>query len=239
MPSQWFAFTLLRISFHFATLFYRDGAQANFESWCVPGETYGCSDEDSASSSLSQVDFFTGSIALEPGTDICTVETDHTTQFSYNDWFGVEGEKASNAPHRQVDFNDLLYFCYEATTTTTTTTTTTATTTYAETTAADDKIVEAAISAIVENTLEEKVCIKTSHDKNPSTAENQAKVPGIDLFLNPDKEAEKMNIVQTKQGIAKEYFSSSDMASLYPNLFRILWQSTLPCFKVKYHHVHV
>ena len=108
--------------------------------------------------------------------------------------------------------------------------------------AADDKIVEAAISAIVENTLEEKVCIKTSHDKNPSTAENPAQgyqVPGIDLFLNPDKEAEKMNIVQTKQGIAKEYFSSSDMASLYPNLFRILWQSTLPCFKVKYHHLHV
>ena len=64
-------------------------------------------------------------------------------------------------------------------------------------------------------------------------------VPGIDLFLNPDKEAEKMNIVQTKQGIAKEYFSSSDMASLYPNLFRILWQSTLPCFKVKYHHIYV
>ena len=46
-------------------------------------------------------------------------------------------------------------------------------------------------------------------------------------------QCEKTQIVDAKQGIAKAYFKSSKMADLYPNLFRILWQSTLPCFKVK------
>lgn len=68
--------------------------------------------------------------------------------------------------------------------------------------------------------------------------------------IKPEVEA----IVETKQGTAKSYFDTSDMrylnllqnlckrayrrllsifdisSSLYPELFQILWQSTLPCF---------
>ena len=68
---------------------------------------------------------------------------------------------------------------------------------------------------------------------NPTDGKNSSlKLPGVDIFLNPAKENEKRRIVDAKQGIAKAYFNSSKMADLYPNLFRILWQSTLPCFKV-------
>ena len=65
-----------------------------------------------------------------------------------------------------------------------------------------------------------------------TAAGDDKKLPGVDIFLNPAKADEKTNIVEAKQGIAKDYFNTSDMAELYPNLFRILWQSTLPCFQV-------
>ena len=68
---------------------------------------------------------------------------------------------------------------------------------------------------------------------NSIDGNNPTKLPGVDIFLNPAKKSEKIQIVEAKQGVAKAYFKSSNMADLYPNLFRILWQSTLPCFKVK------
>ena len=36
-------------------------------------------------------------------------------------------------------------------------------------------------------------------------------------------------LVLAQKAAALSYFSSSDMARLYPELFKILWQSTLPC----------
>ena len=41
------------------------------------------------------------------------------------------------------------------------------------------------------------------------------------------------SIVKGKQDIAKKYFKTSDMQTLYPSLFEILWESTLPCFGKK------
>ena len=102
-----------------------------------------------------------------------------------------------------------------------------------------EEVLKAAISSVVEKTLGKKTCIRTNHPQNSSvenvdsTAAGDAKkLPGVDIFLNPAKADEKTNIVEAKQGIAKDYFKTSDMAELYPNLFRILWQSTLPCFQV-------
>ena len=37
--------------------------------------------------------------------------------------------------------------------------------------------------------------------------------------------------MREKQHIAKNYFNNVDMQSLYPELFSILWESTLPCYK--------
>ena len=56
------------------------------------------------------------------------------------------------------------------------------------------------------------------------------KLPSVDVFLNPEKRTYKENIIQQKKKAAKKYFDASDMRSLYPELFRILWFSTLPCF---------
>ena len=59
---------------------------------------------------------------------------------------------------------------------------------------------------------------------------SKPKLPSVDVFLNPEKEKYKEAIIQRKKEIAKNYFEASDMRSLYPELFRILWFSTLPCF---------
>ena len=94
---------------------------------------------------------------------------------------------------------------------------------------------------VVEQTVGKRSCIKKTFENQNSSLEvlnstdgkPATKLPGVDIFLNPAKQTEKTEIVAAKQGIAKAYFKSSNMADLYPNLFRILWQSTLPCFKVK------
>ena len=55
------------------------------------------------------------------------------------------------------------------------------------------------------------------------------KLPSIDIFLNPVKKTHREDVVNKKQEIAKNYFKKANMRSLYPELFRILWESTLPC----------
>ena len=56
-------------------------------------------------------------------------------------------------------------------------------------------------------------------------------LPSIDVFLNPAKAEYKDRIASEKKDLARNYFKSADMATLFPRLFRILWQSTLPCFQ--------
>ena len=224
-----------------------------FESWCYAGITYGCYQDGNLLSSLEQVDLFNGSLTVEAEVNLCNVQ-EIPDQFTYNEWFGGGGEKSSDAPHTLKIFPDIYIVCLDTTTSTTTTSTTTTlttttmttasstmttTTTMTSTTTVDDRIVKAAISAVVERTVGKTSCIKTKNSQNSSLetldstdGNNSAKLPGVDIFLNPAKEIEKTKVVEAKQGIAKAYFNSSNMAVLYPNLFRILWQSTLPCFKV-------
>ena len=66
---------------------------------------------------------------------------------------------------------------------------------------------------------------------NTSDDEGKKQLPDIDIFLDPTRKIEKDMIIQTKKDFAKNYFKQSDMQTLYPELFRILWESTLPCFK--------
>ena len=63
-----------------------------------------------------------------------------------------------------------------------------------------------------------------------STVSNTtALTPKVDIFLNPDKWEDVAEISAKKRGIAKTYFGMSDMKKLYPKLFQILWESSLPC----------
>ena len=76
--------------------------------------------------------------------------------------------------------------------------------------------------------MQKRLCVQT----NESSTQGQASLlPGIDFFLNPARNRQKEKIIKTKKDFAKNYFKESDMQTLYPELFRILWESTLSCFK--------
>ena len=81
--------------------------------------------------------------------------------------------------------------------------------------------------------LRRRSCIK--QDAKISSQELHKTSPEIDIFLNPDRVEEKKAIIEKQKMVAKHYFNDSDMGSLYQELFRILWYSTLPCFKEENH----
>ena len=47
------------------------------------------------------------------------------------------------------------------------------------------------------------------------------------MFLNPARQIEKERIINKTKNRAKHYFNNADMSSVYPELFRLLWLSTL------------
>ena len=83
-------------------------------------------------------------------------------------------------------------------------------------------------SAAMRNMLHMPSCIE--HELN-SSKEEVSSLPAIDVFLNPDRVQEKETVIQRKIEMARNYFTEVDMEILYPKLFRLLWESTLPCFK--------
>ena len=81
----------------------------------------------------------------------------------------------------------------------------------------------------LEEMLQKTTCQKPE-SKEPTRDEAKS-LPGIDIFLNPAKEKQKKEVIKEKKNIAISYFNESNMQTLYPELFRILWESTLPCYK--------
>ena len=72
-----------------------------------------------------------------------------------------------------------------------------------------------------------------------STQNQESNLPAIDIFLNPDKDQQKEKLIKEKKEIAQNYFKGSDMSTLYPKLFRILWELTLPCFEEENKEEHM
>ena len=60
-------------------------------------------------------------------------------------------------------------------------------------------------------------------------AQTAADLPPIDIFVNPARKSELRSLADGLIKSAADFFTNSDMRLLYPQLFRILWQSTLPC----------
>ena len=89
----------------------------------------------------------------------------------------------------------------------------------------------------LENILQERPCIDMT--TNDSTRDQTLNLPAIDIFLNPAKDKEKEKLIKEKKEIAKNYFEESDSQTLYPELFRILWESTLPCFEEENKEEHM
>ena len=88
-------------------------------------------------------------------------------------------------------------------------------------------------SKALKDVLQRRVCVQPRKDKSPLA------LPGIDVFVNPGRVEEKKQIIRQKQDIAKNFFKKSDMQTLYPELFRILWESTLPCFSEENEEEHM
>ena len=82
--------------------------------------------------------------------------------------------------------------------------------------------------------LRKRTCVKTvrktGNNIDTDTPTDQTEMlPRVDIFLNPKKKEEVIGISEEKKEIAKTYFEKSNMKKLYPKLFQILWESTLPC----------
>ena len=194
--------------------------RTNFKSRCRKGDQWGCRDNEDRS--VDPVPFFNGHF----DDDYCS-NTKPTITYQYNRWFG----RAGNAPPNQ-DFGDCTnngqcdidreqggYYSSGA---------------------SPKPILELIplatmstfqrIDSVVSDALKRK-CIATSANQNQTQSSTpSAQLPGIDIFLNPNKTDEKNEIVREKQKIARDYFDLTDMIALYPKLFNILWDSTLPCF---------
>ena len=54
----------------------------------------------------------------------------------------------------------------------------------------------------------------------------------IDVFLNDDPEvvAKKDHLITKATSLSMNYFATVNMSRLYPELFKLLWYSSLPCF---------
>ena len=90
---------------------------------------------------------------------------------------------------------------------------------------------------ILEDMILRSTCVE--NEKNESNQDTAPTLPGIDIFLNPAKEQNKERIIEEKKNLAKEFFNNSNMRTLYPELFRLLWESTLPCFKEENEEEHM
>ena len=116
--------------------------------------------------------------------------------------------------------------------TTTSTTTPATTTTIIESLATNELV-----TSVVENAVNKRICILSENEVPENEVSDDQEIsnselPNVDVFINPSKETFKKEVVKEKKGIAEKYFNNVDnMQSLYPELFRILWESTLPCFE--------
>ena len=94
--------------------------------------------------------------------------------------------------------------------------------------------VKTAEAKAVAKVLRKKVCTQPTNKKLATKTDQndpkEKKLPNIDIFVNPKRAKELTAIANKKRLIAKTYFDKSNMATLFPELFRILWRSTLPCF---------
>ena len=81
------------------------------------------------------------------------------------------------------------------------------------------------------NVFSNKECIE---DKDSEQQQNQtgttANLPLIDIFLNPEKNANKENLEAFFKNLSLSTFPTRQLSTIYPNLFRIMWYSGLPCF---------
>ena len=53
----------------------------------------------------------------------------------------------------------------------------------------------------------------------------------LEIYLNPDKKDGAESTKALFKNLTKQFFENADLAKAYPNLFKLLWFSNIPCFK--------
>ena len=53
----------------------------------------------------------------------------------------------------------------------------------------------------------------------------------LDMFLNPEKLSQTEQLRDHFSNLTRHFFDNAKMATAYPNLFKLLWFSNIPCFK--------
>ena len=89
-----------------------------------------------------------------------------------------------------------------------------------------DSGTDSLIQSVVEEEIIENSCIQPTITLEDISS---PQLPDVDVFLNPTKTRYMEGIIEEKQQTAKSYFDTVEMQSLYPELFSILWESTLSC----------
>ena len=184
-----------------------------FESWCPKGDQWGC--RDGEGKDPQKVRLFDGSLS-RVAFGRCGDQMFEVTH-TYNRFFGRAGSPRGNSYGDGTKWGELDEKGYEGT----------------------DKYPTPQL------TLQGKVqvprltppCIEKTSPEISNQALQARHLPGIDIFLNPEMKKQKQLIAQTKETIARNYFHESNMTSLYPELFNILWDSTLPCFSDDKEHL--
>ena len=218
----------------------KDGSWLKFESWCKEKAILGSGCTDDGTSATSRT--------VSPGTsqNLFTAKIEQSKVkeedfcrgrvfpwFRYNKNWGGDSpedlEKGNTLVRLSCQQNNLVA---TTTTTTTTTTITTTTVTTTTTTMTPDQKVKAAEAVAVSKAVVKKKCLEPPKKTESTTIQptQSSSLPKIDIFLNPNRMEEVAAISGRKQTIAKTYFANSDIKKLYPQLFQILWESTLPCF---------
>ena len=74
-------------------------------------------------------------------------------------------------------------------------------------------------------------CIKPEQSNVTDEEQADPSLPLIDIFINPSENSttKKNFMIESQEKKAKDYFKQADMKKLYPNLFKLLWYSSLPC----------
>ena len=87
------------------------------------------------------------------------------------------------------------------------------------------------VASVVDSAVNKHSCVRPEKTFQDEQAATNFGLPDVDVFLNPAKQSFMNEVIQEKKEVAKNYFSTVDMKSLYPELFRVLWESSLPCSK--------
>ena len=124
---------------------------------------------------------------------------------------------------------------FTTTTTITTTTTTNNTSKTTTLTTADSKLLNfepIEVPANIKELLNKRKCLQPSQNSNETVKVDNK--PVVDIFIDPSESALKMRklLIETQENKTKKYFEEADMSKLFPNLFKILWYATLPCYEL-------